>query len=192
MRIIAGVGDLVQRTRDGQAHGYSVVGRSRGRVMLCVVCTMHMETRSMDILVEPQNHGRRVSQFGSQNRQLRFGNLGLKITATVSLFGPQNHAGDGLSVVPQNRWVEDDAGHVLRSSGLLHLEASWARVSQFASKLVEACRRVVHLTSSWRSHEDEAEDGWVYGTGCIRLFYPNFTVFIVLDPKGILVFWMSL
>jgi hypothetical protein len=31
-----------------------------------------------------------------------FGDLGLKITATVYWFGPQNQAGFGLSVVSQN------------------------------------------------------------------------------------------
>jgi hypothetical protein len=40
--IMAGVGYLVQRTGDGQAQvRYSVAGRSGGRVMLCVVYTMH-------------------------------------------------------------------------------------------------------------------------------------------------------
>jgi hypothetical protein len=38
--------------------GYSVAGRSRGRVTLCAVCTVHVETRSEDFLVEPQNQGR--------------------------------------------------------------------------------------------------------------------------------------
>jgi hypothetical protein len=37
--------------------GYSVVGRSRGRVTLCAVCTGHVETRSVGFLVEPQNQG---------------------------------------------------------------------------------------------------------------------------------------
>jgi hypothetical protein len=37
-----------------------------------------------------------------QNRQLWFGDLGLKITTTVSWFGLQNQAGFGLSVAPQN------------------------------------------------------------------------------------------
>jgi hypothetical protein len=47
MRIMAGVGDLVQRTGDGQAQvGYSVARRSKGRVMLCMVCTVHEEMRS--------------------------------------------------------------------------------------------------------------------------------------------------
>jgi hypothetical protein len=36
----------------------------------------------------------------------------------------------GLSVAPQNRWREVGAGHASRSSGLLHVEASLARVSQ--------------------------------------------------------------
>jgi hypothetical protein len=35
-----------------------------------------------------------------QNQQLRFGDLGLKITATISWFGPQNQVGFGLSVAP--------------------------------------------------------------------------------------------
>jgi hypothetical protein len=52
MRIKTGVGDLVQRTEDGQAHVvYSVTGRSRGQVMLCAVCTVHEETRSTSFLV---------------------------------------------------------------------------------------------------------------------------------------------
>jgi hypothetical protein len=38
--------------------GYSVVGRSRGQVTLCAVCTMHVETRSANFLVEPQNQDR--------------------------------------------------------------------------------------------------------------------------------------
>jgi hypothetical protein len=57
-RIVAGVGDLVQRIRDGQAQvGYSVVKQSGGRVTLCAVCTMHKETRSASLLVWPQNQG---------------------------------------------------------------------------------------------------------------------------------------
>jgi hypothetical protein len=35
--------------------------------------------------------------------------LGLKITVLVSWFGPQNHVGYGVSVAPQNRWVNDSA-----------------------------------------------------------------------------------
>jgi hypothetical protein len=56
--------------------------------------------------------------------------LGLKIIATVSWFGAQNQAGFGLSVAPQNRRMEIGTGHTSRSSGLLRVEASLARVSR--------------------------------------------------------------
>jgi hypothetical protein len=42
--------------------------------------------------------------------------------------------GFGLLVVPQNRWREVSAGHALRSSGLLGMEASLARVFQSGLK----------------------------------------------------------
>jgi hypothetical protein len=59
-----------------------------------------------------------------------FGDLGLKITVTVSWFEPQNQTGFDLSVVPQNRWREVGAGHASRSSGLLLVEVSRDRVFQ--------------------------------------------------------------
>jgi hypothetical protein len=66
--------------------------------------------------------------FVPQNQQLWFGDLDLKITATVSWFGPQNQAGFGLSVAPQNRRREVGVGHASRSSDLLRVEVSLARV----------------------------------------------------------------
>jgi hypothetical protein len=80
IRMVAGVGDLVQRTRDGQAHvRYSVSERSRGRVTLCMVCAVHKEMESAGFLVSPQNQGRRfISGFAS------------KPLGGVSRFGPQN------------------------------------------------------------------------------------------------------
>jgi hypothetical protein len=81
MRIEAGVGDLVQRTGDGEAQiGYSVVRRSRGQVTLCAVYTMHKEMRSMSFLVQPQNEGRRFLPVWPQNQWLRFLWFGLKTT----------------------------------------------------------------------------------------------------------------
>jgi hypothetical protein len=56
-RTVVGVGDLVQRTGNGRT--YSVAGHSRDRVAPCAICTWHVETRSADFLVEPQNQGRR-------------------------------------------------------------------------------------------------------------------------------------
>jgi hypothetical protein len=60
MSIMARVGDLVQRTGDGQAQvNYSVTRQSIGRVTLCAVSTVHKETMSASFLVEPQNQGQR-------------------------------------------------------------------------------------------------------------------------------------
>jgi hypothetical protein len=76
----------------------------------------------------------RVSWFGPQNRQLRFGDLSHKITTTIFWFGPKNHVGFGLSVAPQNRRSEVGTGHASRSSGLLQVKASRARVFQSGLK----------------------------------------------------------
>jgi hypothetical protein len=54
MRIVAGVGDLVQRTGDSQAQvRYSVARRSKGQVTPYVVYTVNMEMRIVGFLVEP-------------------------------------------------------------------------------------------------------------------------------------------
>jgi hypothetical protein len=56
MRIMTGVEDLVYRTEDSQAQDeYSVDRRLRGWVIVCLVRTMHKETMSVSLLVEPQN-----------------------------------------------------------------------------------------------------------------------------------------
>jgi hypothetical protein len=61
--------------------------------------------------------------------------------------------GYGLSVAPQNQWEDEDgARHTLRSSGLLRLEASRARVSQ-ALRLVEA----QHGWCMWHHHKGHVE-----------------------------------
>jgi hypothetical protein len=78
----------------------------------------------------------------------------------VSWFGPQNQAGYGLSVAPQNRREDEDgAEHASRSGGLLRLEVSWARVCQSGLKTGVSTTRMVHEISSWRSHGDQIEDG---------------------------------
>jgi hypothetical protein len=64
-----------------------------------------------------------------------FPDLGLKITATVSWFVPQNQVSFDLSVAPQNRRREVGAGHATRSSGLLRVKASMTRVFQSGLKI---------------------------------------------------------
>jgi hypothetical protein len=59
--------------------GYSIAGRSRGRVAPCAVCTVHVEMRSAGFLVEPQNQGRRfVGGLASKPLGRFLINLGLK------------------------------------------------------------------------------------------------------------------
>jgi hypothetical protein len=64
---------------------------------------------------------------------------------------------------------------------------SLARVSQSSLKTGGGISQMVHMTSSWRLHEDEVEDRRVDATGCIGLFYPNFAIFVVFGHKGSLV-----
>jgi hypothetical protein len=55
----------------------------------------------VDFLVEPQNQGGGgFPGLGLKTGSYGFGDLGLKITATVSWFESQNQAGFGLSVAP--------------------------------------------------------------------------------------------
>jgi hypothetical protein len=77
----------------------------------------------------------------------------------------------------------------LRSSGLLHLEASQARVCKSSLKTGGGATRIVYVASSRMSREDQAEDGWIDVTDCIRLCYPYFSVFIVLGPRDIFIFY---
>jgi hypothetical protein len=59
-------------------------------------------------------------------------------------------------------------GHASRSSGLLCLEASQARVTQFGLKTGGGAVRIMHVESSQRLHRVEAKDGRVDVTGCVR------------------------
>jgi hypothetical protein len=52
----------------------------------------------------------------------------------VSWFGPLNQAGFDLLVAPQNRRRDVGTGHASRSSSLLGVETSLARVSQSGLK----------------------------------------------------------
>jgi hypothetical protein len=60
--------------------GYSVAGRSRGRVAPCAIYTWHVETRSAGFLVEPQNQG----GGGFPGLDLKTGRSGLVIWASKS------------------------------------------------------------------------------------------------------------
>jgi hypothetical protein len=92
----------------------------------------------------------------------------------VSWFQPQNQTDYSLSVASQNR-QEDEHGmwHALRSSGLLHLEASQARVFKSHLKTGGGATRMMHVTSSWKLHQVKAEHRRVDVIGYGGPFYPN-------------------
>jgi hypothetical protein len=120
-------------------------------------------------LVEPQNQGGEG-----------FSSLGLKITATVSLLGPQNQAGFGLSVAPQNRQRKVGAGHTLRFSSLLDVETSLARVSQSDLKTGGGATTGGARGPSQRLCRRQAKDGRVDAMGCVGPCFPCFAVFFLL------------
>jgi hypothetical protein len=89
--------------------GYSVARRSRGQVAPCAVCTWHVETRSADFLVEPQNQGRwfvsclaskplgRFLLVWPQNHSDGFCWFGLKTSGNGFLQFGLKTGGDGFS-----------------------------------------------------------------------------------------------
>jgi hypothetical protein len=73
--------------------GYSVTERSRCRVTLCAVYIVHVNTRSISFLVEPQNHSRWFilkttgmvfSGLASKSVTMVFSGLASKPVVTVS------------------------------------------------------------------------------------------------------------
>jgi hypothetical protein len=68
------------------------------------------------------------------------------------------------------------------------MEAIRARVFQSGIKTGGGAARLVNVASSWRLRRGEAEDGWVDAMGYVGPLYPNFVIFYVLGPRGILVF----
>jgi hypothetical protein len=84
---------------------YSVAGQLRCRVALCAVCTVHVDTRSVGFLVEPQNQGRWfVSDLASKPLGQFISGLTSKPLGQFSLVLPQNWWRRFLPVWPQNRW----------------------------------------------------------------------------------------
>jgi hypothetical protein len=65
---------------------------------------------------------------------------------------------------------------VSRSSGLLRVDVSRVRIFQSDIKTGGAVARMVYVTSSQRSCEDQVKDGLIDATGCVELCYPYFTV----------------
>jgi hypothetical protein len=85
--------------------GYSVAGRSRGRVAPYAVYTWHVETRSAGFLFEPQNQGRRFVSGLTSKPLVRFSPVWPQNQWRRFLaIWPQNLLRRFLSIWPQNRW----------------------------------------------------------------------------------------
>jgi hypothetical protein len=142
--------------------GYSVAGRSRGRVVPCAVCTWHVETRSAGFFIEPQNQGRRfVSGLAS------------KPLGRFSPVWPQNWWRRFLPVWPQNRWMgflvqpQNQGGGGFLDLGLKTGSSSlviWASKSPrrflglgLKTKWASVCR-LCHKTDGGRSAWDTRRD----------------------------------
>jgi hypothetical protein len=105
-RIMVGVGDLVRRTGDSQAHvGYSVAGWSGGRVTPCAVCTMHVESEFLGWASKPRSTI--YKWFGLKTTRTILSGLASKPVAIISpglvsklvadfLFEPQNQDSGGF------------------------------------------------------------------------------------------------
>jgi hypothetical protein len=87
-------------------------------------------------------------------------------------------------------------GHASRSTGLLRLEASQARVFHSGLKTSGGTTQVVHEASSRRLRRSEVKDGRFDGVGCGAVHvgpnYPYFIVVFFLAHMGIFVFWFLL
>jgi hypothetical protein len=151
----------MQRTGMVAQVGYSVAGWSRGRVVLCAVCTWHVETRSAGFLVEPQNQGRRfVSGLTSKPFgrflpvDLKTGGDGFSGLASKPVVGflvePQNQGGGGFP----------DLGLKIGSSGLIIYASKSSRRFLglgLKTKWASVCR-LRHKTDGGRSARDTCRD----------------------------------
>jgi hypothetical protein len=161
---------------------------ARGRVTLCAVCTVHVETRSTHFLVEPQNQG----CGGFSDSGLKTDIYSLVIWTSKS---PRRFLGLGLKIKQASvcRLRHKTVGGRLVQDTHRDLVACfmWKQVGlgfpSLASRLTEARRRVVHVAPSWRLHRSQVKDGRVDAMDCIRHFYPTFAVFNVLGHRGIVV-----
>jgi hypothetical protein len=79
--------------------------------------------------------------------------------------------------------------HASRSTGLLHMEASRARISQSILKTGGGAM-VLHVAPSRKLRQSQGEDERVDATGCVGPCYSTFAVFNVLGHMDIVVIYL--
>jgi hypothetical protein len=168
--------------------------------------------RSVGFLVEPQNQGQwfvsglalkplwRFSAVWPQNSWLGFPGLSLKTDSSSLAICASKSPRRFLDLVLKTKRVliyrlryKTDRERMMRDKRQdLAACFIWKQVAlgfpSLASRLAEARRRVVHVTSSRRLRRNQLEDGWIDTTGCIRYCYPYFIIFYVLYHRDIVVF----
>jgi hypothetical protein len=143
---------------------------------------------AVDFLVEHQNQ-----------RGVGFPSLGLKTDSSGLVIwdskSPRRFFGLGL----KTKWVsvcrlrhKTDGGRSTWDTrrdlaACFTWKQVWLGFPSLGRRLAEPRRRVVHVPRSWRLHQKQVEDGQVDAMCRIGRCYPTFTVFNVLDPKGIVV-----
>jgi hypothetical protein len=147
-RTIERLGDVVcglYRAQEDEEHGF--LG-STSKPRLTVSLGLASKPMNTVLVVWPQNHSHGFPGLGLRTgssslviwptkSQLRILGLGLKTKwAMVCRFVPQHRRED-----------EDGVGHASRSSGLLHLEVSQARVSQSSLKSSGGAAQILQLES---------------------------------------------
>jgi hypothetical protein len=129
--------DLDWSTRPGaEDRGWSSIGRilcgrtiGRSGDTVCSLYHAHGDEEPGFFYLSSKPRSTVCQQFGLKTIGTVSPGLASKLVVMVSWLVPQNQAGFSLSVVPQNSWREVGVRHVSRSSSLLRVEASWARVS---------------------------------------------------------------
>jgi hypothetical protein len=188
-RIVAGVGELVQRIGDSQTQ----VGWRCG---WSAPCTSRLGAWVSWFDLKTKVDG--FSQFGLKTGGSRFSGLGLKIGnyGLMICVSKLLQRFLGLASKPSELRFVSCATKPMwgwRWRGTrVEVEASRARNFQSGLKTVGGATRMVHMASLWRLHRDEAKERLVDATGYIRLFYPNFTVVVVLCHKANVVFWLGI
>jgi hypothetical protein len=146
-----------------------VVGQSGGWVTPCAIRIVHMRRREVRVFwFSLKTGGYSLSAVWPRNHYDSFLVWPSKLRSTVWWFVPQNHH-DAFLVLPSKpsgrrflslRLKTDERmkmvwGHASTSDGLLHREASQARVSQICLKTGEgvtaggACGIIMAVTLNW-------------------------------------------
>jgi hypothetical protein len=88
---------------------------------------------------------RRVSQFGPQNRQHRFGDLGFKITATVSFLGLKTKQASVCRLRHKTNGGKSARDTRRDLAACFVWKQVWLGFFSLASRLVEARRQVMYV-----------------------------------------------